>query len=795
MLLTCLLLLLFASPLAWYIQPHRYHFAGWIAAILPAAITVLMLSQMTTVAESGTAIVEQYSWAPQLGLSLDFRLDGLALLFGVIIAGIGSCIALYTAYYLERDHRQGYFYGLLFAFMASMLGIVWSDNLLSLFIFWEGTSITSYLMVGYYQTSKDSQDGARQALIVTGSGGLAMLAGFVLLAQITGTYTISEIVASGHIQEHPLLPAALILILIGAFSKSAQFPFHFWLPGAMAAPTPASAYLHSATMVKAGIYLLARLHPALSDSALWFWALFCFGGVTMLLGAISALRYYDLKRILAYATVSQLGLIVMLLAFEGEIAFGAVVVGILAHALYKGPLFMVAGIVDHATGTRDIRQLYGLWRPMPRVAAVAVLSCLSMAGLPPFMGFLGKETGLETLFHHAQEHPDTFDGPMSWVGYGALVLVGAFFVGFSLLLLYETFFRRSATVTDATSSQESLVHHLPAPGFYIAPFILALLGILLPFYLMPLQNLLLSPGATSIAGSEIQLHLALWHGFTPVFLSSLLAIGLGIGIFVLRNWFRWLLNLPPQWLSGLAAFDWIYEGSYKVAYWSTRTIQGGTLAAQASTVVTATAVATIYALFQASVSEWLRIAWGDLPRLHELSIAALAIVAALVTVRSASRLNAIISIGVVGVTVTLFFVFFGAPDLALTQLLIEILMVVLLILVFQKIPPEELPPKPTKEKVRNLIISTMTGIIGFILVLISGGVSYAPPISEFFKLNAVPAAHGGNIVNVILVDFRAFDTLGEIAVLAIAALGGYALLRSSRLQSIENVHPTEERDA
>ncbi|MEM7132612.1 MAG: hydrogen gas-evolving membrane-bound hydrogenase subunit E [Chloroflexota bacterium] len=792
--------LLIASPLVWVLRPHQYPKAGWYLALIPTAITGWLLSQMAAISHAHP-LTERYPWASELGLELAFRLDGLSLFFGLIIAGIGAGITLYTAYYLENDRRMGYFYGLLFAFMASMLGLVWADNLLTLFVFWEGTSITSYLLVGYKHESAEAQDGARRALIVTGSGGLAMLAGFILLAQAAGSYTLSDILTTPHLVDHALYPTALILILVGAFTKSAQFPFQFWLPGAMAAPTPASAYLHSATMVKAGIYLLARLHPALSHSDLWFWLLFSFGGITMLLGAISALRYYDLKRILAYATVSQLGILVLLLAFEGEIAYGAVVVGIISHALYKGPLFMIAGIVDHATGTRDIRRLADLARSMPWVAVAASIACFSMAGFPPFFGFLAKETLLETLYHHAEAHPTTMDGMMSWVAYGGAAVAGAFFVAYSLTLLIETFFRKEAPALnmaekehDGEPVEAAHVHHAPSFGIYFAPLLLATLGLLLPLVIGPIQELLLSPPASSIAGETLHLHLKLWHGFNFVFQTSLVVIGSGVGIYFLRAPLRRLLQLPPEWLSGVAGFNQVYNGSYALARWSTRLVQGGTLASQASVILLAAVGFVLYALFQSPLSDIIRIDITNLPRFHELSMAVLAVIAAIVTVRSESRLNAIISIGVVGVVVTLFFIYFGAPDLALTQLLIEVLTVVLLVLVFYRIPPETLPPKTPMTIRRNVLVASLVGSLGFVLVLIAGGTPHASSITDFFKLNSVPAAHGGNVVNVILVDFRGFDTLGEITVLAIAALGGYALLRASRLRAIEDLQPTEERE-
>lgn len=795
MLLICLLLLFFASPIVWWLQPHRYKMAGWYLSLLPAALTGWLLTQAGQIS-AGHARWERYPWADEFGLELSFRLDGLALFFGLIIVGIGVGIVLYTAYYLERDPRVGYFYGLLFSFMASMLGLVWADNLLTLFVFWEGTSITSYLLIGYKHESDDAQEGARRALIVTGTGGLAMLAGFILLAQISGSYTLSTLLADPHLTEHALYPAALILILTGAFTKSAQFPFQFWLPGAMTAPTPASAYLHSATMVKAGIYLLARLHPALSHSTLWFYLLFCFGCITMLLGAISALRYYDLKRGLAYATVSQLGILVLLLAFEGEAAYAAVVVGILAHALYKGPLFMIAGIVDHATATRDLRRLAGLWSAMPWVGGAALLAGLSLAGIPPFFGFLAKETLLETLFHHADAHAPSLQNAFVWLGYGAAVITGAFFAGFSFTLFFEVFLRNAVPATEPglVAGEAAKVHHLPSFGFFLPPLFFAALGLLLPLVINPVQELVLSPPASAIAGEEVHLHLKLWHGFTAIFLTSLFAIAAGTGIFLLRGPVRHLLQMLPDRFSCARVYELMYNGSYTLARWSTQRIQGGTLASQASVIMLAVAATVIFALFQSPLDAVIRVQWDDVPHFHEASMAVLAIIAAIVTVRAQSRLNAIISIGVVGVVVTLFFVYFGAPDLALTQLLIEVLIVVLLVLVFYKIPPEELPPKTRSTVRRNFAVAWVAGVVGFFLVMVTGGEPHAEPISNFFKENSIPAAHGGNVVNVILVDFRGFDTLGEITVLAIAALGGYALLRASRLRSIEDLQPTEERE-
>ena len=476
-----------------------------------------------------------------------------------------------------------------------------------------------------------------------------------------------------------------MLILLGAFTKSAQFPFQFWLPGAMAAPTPASAYLHSATMVKAGVFLLARMHPALSDNPVWFWALLVVGGTTMLLGAISAIRYFDMKALLAYATVSQLGILVFLLAFDSDIAYTAVVVGILAHALYKGPLFLVAGIIDHATGTRDLRRLSGLLRVMPIVGVAAVLAGLSMAGIPPLLGFLAKETLLDTVFHFA-EHGDK----LGWVLVGAVAVTGAFFVGYSFTLLWEVFLR-----SDAGSADPAHVHHMPSFSFQLGPVALVALGTLAPLALPWFNEYIFAPAASSISGSEMHTHVKLWHGFTPVLMTSMVAIAFGVVVFLTRDRFRtWLARYPSN-LTGVYVFDKIIYGVYDLARLTTRHVQGGTLASQASVVLLA---AVVVLAFVASQTDWthdLPIDWSNQASITEIILTVLAATAAVVTVRARTRLTAIISIGVVGITVTLFFVFFGAPDLALTQLLVDILTVVLLILVFYRIPPQKLPALST----------------------------------------------------------------------------------------------------
>ncbi len=797
MLAASVILIFISGVILFWLRPHERSWAGWLSALPPLAVTFWQVTASlpllagsdaaahgdSGLLQNGTIIAEQYRWIETLGLELSFRLDGLSLLFGLVISGIGAAVALYTHYYLENDDRQGYFYLTLFSFMASMLGLVWADNLLTLFVFWEGTSVTSYLLIGYSHQSAVARGGARNAFIVTAGGGLALIAGMILLGQQSGTYTISEIVTRPGLTELDLYPAILVLILVGAFTKSAQFPFHWWLPGAMAAPTPASAYLHSATMVKAGIYLLARLHPALSGHSMWMWALLSFGGITMLVGAVTAVRHWDMKALLAYATVSQLGVLTTLLAFRSEAALLAVVVGILSHALYKGPLFLVAGIVDHATGVRDLRKLAGLRRSLPVTTWVAILAALSMAGIPPLFGFVSKEALLESFFTSA-EH-----GALAgWIAFGAAAVAGAFFVTYSLTLIWEAFLRPSSTIEAGTPLEEggvpveeTHVHHAPPPLFVAAPLLLVACGTVAPLALAYLDALF-APAAASIAGAPVHKHVALWHGFSPVFLISLLAIAAGVWLFLKRSLLRRTLAALPDGLRGVVVFQNILDGVYAMGQITARFSQGYTLATQAAIVFLAAFVPVAFALRQIELADILP--WNDvMPGAPETILILMLVVSAYVTVRIRTSLGAIVSLGVVGVSVTLFYVFFSAPDLALTQLLIEVLTVVLLVIVFTKLPPDIRPPMRKLKQTRNVLVALAAGAFGFFLVLFntSEAMQAAQSISGFFLSNAVPRGHGSNVVNVILVDFRAFDTMGEITVLALAALGGYALLHAPRV--------------
>jgi len=781
----CVTLLALTGPILWLFKPHRSRWFAYLAALPPAAVAVWLLIQAPAVMQ-GEALTETYAWAPGLGLTLDLRLDGLSLLFALIVTGIGACIAFYTHHYFAGDAQQGYFYLLLFLFMASMLGLVLANNLLLLYIFWEGTSITSYLLIAFKRSYKGAVDGARRALIVTTAGGLAMLAGMLLLAQAAGTYRIDELLARGDLLDLPHVPWALALLMLGAFTKSAQFPFHFWLPGAMAAPTPASAYLHSATMVKAGVYLLARLSPAFGASPLWFWPLFVIGGITMVLGAVSAIRYRDMKAVLAYTTISALGTMVLLLAFSGgaggaEIGTAALALAatILAHALYKAPLFLMAGIVDHALGTRDLRAVAGLWRPLPWVALVAVLAGVSMAGVPPTWGFLSKELLLEE-FYHLWTHGASLIGGSSL----AAALVMAVFSGGAIFtLIWEAFLRRRAD-----NPAPAHLHHKPSFAFVAPALLLAVIGALTTFWLPPFDALLTAAArsiATPSSAHPLPLSpLKLWHGWTPVFFLSLGVLALALLLVTLRRPARRALEAAPPALNGVAVYDAIIDAIYGFAYRLTKRIQGGPMAPQAAVTLVAGVAVVLIGWFQTDLSQLSAFAPGEGLLPIELLIMLVAVVSAVATVRARSRLSAIISLGVVGIAVTLFFVFYSAPDLALTQLLIEVLTVILLVLVFFRVKPDAQPAEHDGRRVLRWAIALGMGLFGAGLVLANHLYQVGPSISPYFLANALPLGQGGNVVNVILVDIRGYDTLGEITVLGLAALGGYAVLRSPQLHAL-----------
>ncbi len=746
--------------------------SGWVLALLPAGITAYLLSHGSRVA-AGESIVERVAWVSALDIHLSMRLDGLSLVFALMIAGIGTAIVIYAGGYLRGDRQLPRFYLLLLAFMAAMLGVVLSDNLISLFVFWELTSITSYFLVGYKHEDETSRKSALQALLVTAGGGLAMLAGFLILGLVGGTFEISELLSDPEaIRGHEAYLAILLLVGLGALTKSAQWPFHFWLPNAMAAPTPVSAYLHSATMVKAGVYLLARLSPALGGTPAWFWLLTLAGAATMLAAGSLALLQRDSKRLLAYSTLIALGTLVMLIGVGTPGAISAMIVFLVGHALYKAPLFMVAGSVDHEAGSRDVTALRGLGRVMPITWITALVAGLSAGGLPPLFGFVAKELAYEGLF----ENPLLL---------GALIAASAVMVLIVYLVAWRPFAGREIHAPSAP-------HEAPL-SMWLGPALLAAGGAVLGFAPWLIGDSLMVPAAAAVLGELHPFRLYLWHGFTLALGLSAVTVALG----VVLVW-RWrpvhdaLRSRTLGWTFGpVGGYDALMAGLVRFAAWQTRVLQSDDLRHHMTIILGFTVALTgLTATFRGELAFDLRHEAGYF---YEYIVLVLVGAAAISALRAHSRLVAITSLGVAGFGIAIVFVFFAAPDLAITQFLVETLIVIIVALVLIRLPRGSLR-ETSNGSVRAIAgtIAVAGGALFTVLTLAVTALPFDASLTTFFEAESYPAAQGRNIVNVILVDFRAIDTLGEITVLAVAASGAYALLRRSFGRRRDDVD-TEDR--
>lgn len=734
--------------------------SGWILAIFPLALTFYFAGFIGPVV-SGRVFSFAYPWTPSLGISLSFYLDGLSLLFALLISGIGALVLVYAGSYQKGHPHLGRLQAYLLMFAASMLGLVLADNVITLFVFWELTSVSSYLLIGFDHERESARRSALQALLVTALGGLALLAGLLLLGQAGGSLELSELLHQrAVIQAHPLYGPILLLILAGAFTKSAQVPFHFWLPAAMEAPTAVSAYLHSATMVKAGVYLLARLLPVLGGTEAWIYTVTIFGTATMLVGAFLAFRQTDLKLILAYSTVSALGTLVLLLGLGTALAVQAAIVYLLAHALYKAALFLVAGAVDHETGTRDVRHLGGLRHCMPVTAAAAALAAVSMAGLPPLLGFIGKETFFEAVLETRSAA-------------GMALTVAAVL---SAMLYFAIAITTGLRPFVGTKTETPRKPHEAPLGLWLGPWVLAGLALFLGLAPALTAEPLVSSTVAGILGEPPEVSLALFHGWSPVLLLSGVTIAGGLGLYAGRNaLLRKFSVFSP--LSRWGASRW-YEGSLQglnaLARLQTRVLQSGYLRFYLLTVIATTVGLTGYTLLS---RVGISIPEGGLSiPLYQLSLVLLILLATIAAVRSRSRLGAVASLGVVGYSIALIFVLFGAPDLAMAQFLVESLTVILLVLILYHLPRFAVFSRP-RDRVRDAIVSLLAGGLMTGLVLAAASTHAFPSISSFYGDHSATAAHGRNIVNVILVDFRALDTLGEITVLAVAGIGVYSLLK------------------
>jgi len=765
------LILILLPLLGAALPPLTIRFGRNVCAWSAMAVTVgtLMLTVAPLIkAFQGNPASMHRLWLDGAGLDLTLRMDGLAALFALLVLGIGLLVVIYARYYLSEKDPMGRLYGLLLVFMSSMLGVVLSDNLILMLIFWEMTSLSSFLLIGYWQHRADARQGARMALIVTGSGGLALLAGFLLLGQMAGTYQISHILPQGDlIRAHPLYVPALLLILIGAFTKSAQFPFHFWLPRAMAAPTPISAYLHSATMVKAGVFLLARFYPVLSGTDLWFFTVSGVGLTTLLMGAYVAIFQHDLKGLLAYSTISHLGLIVLLFGLDTPLAAVAAVFHIINHATFKASLFMAAGIIDHETGTRDMRSLNGLWKFMPHTAALAMIASAAMAGVPLLNGFLSKE-----MFFAETLHVELL-GSASWILPAAATLAGIFAVAYSARFIHDVFFN-------------GVPHDLPKypphepPRFMKVPVeILAalclLVGILPGLTVGPLLDL----AATNVTGATLPHYsLTIWHGFnTPLFM-SLVALGGGFALYAARRRLFALHERLAFSADAAALFHAAEDALLRTARAFLYGMDNGSLQRSAALLLGVAVLAMLLPLTGGDIR-------GTVPSspVDGLSLlgALLLMGASLLTVQwHEHRLSAVIALSVVGLLVALVFVRFSAPDLALTQLSVEVVTIMLLLLALFFLPQRHGRLTKTSRRIGDMLLAVGAGGgCG----LLAWGMLTRPhdSISSFFMEQSLPGGGGANVVNVILVDFRGFDTMGEVTVLAVAAIGIYALLDTLRL--------------
>jgi multicomponent K+:H+ antiporter subunit A len=743
--------------------------SAWAAALVTAAALGLLLALAPAVFAGDYPRVA-WEWLPQIGAELAFRVDGLALLFGILITAIGLLVILYARYYLHHDERAGderlgRFYGTLMLFMAAMLGIVLSDNLLVLVVFWELTSLSSFLLIGYRHREADSRRGARMALTVTGAGGLALLAGCLLLGHIAGTFEIGRLNAMREvIQAHPLYPAALVLILLGAFTKSAQFPFHFWLPHAMAAPTPVSAYLHSATMVKAGIFLVARLYPALGDSTLFEVLVTTTGLATLVFAAFVAIFKHDIKGLLAYSTVSHLGLVMFLLGLDGPLSAVAAIFHVVNHATFKASLFMAAGIIDHECGTRDMRRINGLAKYMPWTATLAIVASASMAGVPLLNGFLSKEM----FFAEALEVRD-----LGWLGAvapWAATLAGILSVAYSARFIHDVFFNGEPRDLPRTPHEPPRWMKVPVEVLVV---LCVVVGILPAFTVQPLVAI----AARDVFGAPLpEFTFAIWHGFNLPLAMSVVAVVGGIALYALLA--RGMHDRTSRGLDGRRMFEATLGALVAASRRALDALANGSLQRYLAILLVVAIAVTAAPLLERGLPA----ATQPLLAVHPAAIAVWAMVvlgAVGAVVAHRARLLAVILAGAVGLGTALVFVHFSAPDLALTQLSIEVVSTVLLIMGLALLPQRSPRESSTGRRVRDAGIAIAAGG-GLGAMAWAVMMRPAETISWFFLENTVPKGGGANAVNVILVDFRGYDTLGEITVLGIAAIGVLALMDGFR---------------
>ncbi|MEY8602865.1 Na+/H+ antiporter subunit A [Staphylococcus nepalensis] len=777
-----LLPLIFALIIPFVYRIYKRIHLGWFVLPIPVVLFIYFLSDISTTM-SGNNVVHKANWMPHFGMNFDLYVDGLGLLFSLLITGIGSLIVLYSISYLSRQEQLGHFYCYLLLFMGAMLGVVLSDNIIILYLFWELTSFSSFLLISFWRTKQASIYGAQKSMLITVLGGLSLLGGIILLSLAGGSTSIQTLIGNAsEIQTSPFFILSMIFVIIGAMTKSAQFPFYVWLPDAMEAPTPVSAYLHSATMVKAGLYLVARMTPIFALSQGWIWTITAVGLITLFWASLNATKQQDLKGILAFSTVSQLGMIMAMLGigavsyhFEGAdsqiyvAAFTAAVFHLINHATFKGALFMVTGAIDHSTGTRDVNKLGGLITIMPISFTITIITSLSMAGIPPFNGFLSKEKFLESMIEVT--HANIF----SLNSIGILIPIVAI-LGSVFTFVYSVRFIGQIFLGSYKPDSLPKPAHEVSKLMLISPSILAILVIVFGFFPSILTGSIIEPAVNAIShttGTTAEFHM--FHGFTPAFFSTL---GIYIvGILLIFSFGYWISLLKAQptkltinyWYNKLGAVTPSFSSQFTNTY-VTGFTRNNLLMIFASLIIITlvTLLVTPFSINFKDVSEI---------RPFELIIVVIIITAASMIIFARSRLFSIIMASAVGYAVAIFFIFFGAPDLALTQFVVESISTALFLLCFYHLPNLNRHNETPSYKWLNAIIAIGAGLVVTVLGLIAYGNRHFGSIGEFYKDHVYDLAHGTNMVNVILVDFRGTDTLFESSVLGIAGLGVYTMIK------------------
>jgi multicomponent Na+:H+ antiporter subunit A len=736
-----------------------------VCGLAPLATFVWALTRAPDIL-AGQAVRASLAWAPSLGLDATLRLDAFALLMVGLVSGIGTAIFVYAYGYFDKPvEALGRFVAALTAFAGSMLGLVLADNLLLLFVFWEATSITSYLLIGFEDRKRASRDAALQALLTTSLGGLALLGGLVLIGQAAGTYELSELAQAAPVAG-PLVNVGVVLVLLGCFTKSAQVPFHTWLPGAMAAPTPVSAYLHSATMVKAGVYLIARLAPIFAVVGMWRPLVLTVGLATMIVGGYRALRQTDLKLLLAFGTVSQLGFLTVLFGLGAADSTFAATALLLAHGLFKATLFMVVGVVDRQAGTRDIRELGGVAGRLRTTVLTGSVAALSMAGLPPLFGFIAKEAAYEALLHE-----QAVLGPVGLAAISGIVAGSVLTVGYTARLVAGLWGRAAPGARAAVSQPRR-----PSAVFLWPAIVLAALTVLLGV-LPLLADGLVNAAATDLDPAWAGATLQLWHGPNLALSLSGLTVALGGGLFVFRSGVAGLQDRVRGIPDAAATFYRAVDGTLHWAKRLTGVVQNGSLPVYLGVILLVVVTVPAMALLRQGLPT---LSWQEGDPFHVV-VGASIIVLAAATITIRRRLAAVLLLGGVGFGVGLLFVIKGAPDLALTQFIVETLSVIIFVLVLRHLPNNFRPQAGHVDRAVRGAFAVVVGVFVFVFALAAGAARTADPVSQEYLARAVPEAGGRNVVNVILVDFRALDTLGEVMVLVIAAMGIASLVLAARL--------------